>query len=206
LSLHFPGSILPGGSTELLSTWMSPAGRVYKMRFASQAEEIAFLRLIVNAYRELQTIRAHAVNVVFREYGCAPKRQAAHALALGDWTQKHIDYVNELPETFSSPLAVLRQRYEDCDGHACFIAACCESIGIPTELEALAWRGPRRPQSSFWERGSWGYRHIFCRALVPVKGKLRRLPLDSTMRGPVGATDPVRTAVTLHGDVESLIV
>ncbi len=193
---------------------MSPQGRVLKMRFASQAEEIAFLRLMVNAYRELQTVRAKAVWIVFDLYGCPPKRPAAHALAIGDWVQKNIRYVNEFPETFSSPLATLRQGYEDCDGHSILIAALCESIGVPTHLKALGWRDGAPPPDVIdrlrWELSPWGFRHIYCEALVPIrvsgKMKQRALPLDSTMSTPVGITNPLTTALRLHGDVTSLTV
>ena len=40
---------------------------------------------------------------MFHEAGCQPKDKLAHALAIGEWVQKNITYVNELPETFQSP-------------------------------------------------------------------------------------------------------
>ncbi len=183
----------------LLGQWQEPdaQGRPHTVRkywFPSQADQAVFLRQLVEAYRQLQVLRNLAVWIVFDAYGCAPKALASHATAIADWVQKRILYVNELPETFSTPIRTLLNRYEDCDGHAVLVATLCEAIGIPTQLVLLEWAG--------------GYRHIFPRALVKLGGKMAALPLDTTLNQPVSrATNPITLALRKHGpNVRILVV
>lgn len=173
--------------------WRAPIagqiGTVYRVQFGSQAEQVAYLRCMIEAYRGTQTIRQKAVDIVFGVYRLPSKALAAHAVALGDWVQKNIRYVNEGEETFQTPIQTLRLGYGDCDDHTTLICALVEAIGIPTQAVALGWNG--------------GYRHIFPRAAARVGGRLRWIPLDSTLSAPMG-TNPIARAVKDHGNVKVL--
>ncbi len=170
-------------------------------QFGTQADQVAFLRQLVTAYRSLHTITALARDIVFRQYNCQPKKRLTHAVALGTWVQQNITYVNEGEETFQTPLATLRFGYGDCDCMTVLIASLAESIGIPCELVAVAWAEPLalfgRRSSGAWVTvfGPSTFRHIFPRALVRAGGKMRRVSLDATLDQPVEwLTNPVLLA------------
>lgn len=167
---------------------------IRRKSFATQAEQVKYLRQMVAAYRGTQGIRSLARDVVFRVLQLPPKRRAAHAVGIASWVQGRITYVNEGDETFQTPIETLRSGYGDCDDFSTLIAALCESLGVPTELVALEWGGTRLP-FGFWVGGQ--FRHIFPRAIVPgPDGRPLRLPLDATLDQPVEAlTDPVLIAV-----------
>jgi transglutaminase-like putative cysteine protease len=158
--------------------------------FGSQAEQIVYLRLVVEEYRKHHSIRQRARDVAFRQYGAEPRDQLAQAVALASWVQRNITYVNELPETFQTPTTTLATGYGDCDDQVQLLGALLESIGIMAELVGLWWEE--------LELGRWigAVRHIFVRGIVRVRGGgLRRVPLDTTTTSPVEELrDPVRIA------------
>lgn len=152
------------------------------VRFGSQAEQVQFLRSMVDTYRELPAIRARARDIVFRQRGCLPKHMADQAIALASWVQDNVTYVNEMPEVFQTPAHTLYCRYGDCDDFTTLICSLLESIGIQSELVALEWDG--------------AFRHIFPVACVPGRGgRTVRLPLDATLSQPVtDLPDPIKIA------------
>jgi transglutaminase-like putative cysteine protease len=136
------------------------------------------LRSLVNEYRQTYAIRSRARDIVFRVWPTPPKDKRNQALAIARWVQQNIRYVEEMPEVFQTPTHTLATGYGDCEDFACLIASLCESIGIPTELVAMKFRGE--------------YRHIFPRAVLPGG---QRLPLDATLSAPIdNLTDPLRIA------------
>lgn len=152
------------------------------VQFGNQAEQVQFLRKMVDEYRTVAAIRARARDIVFRQYMSIPKDPLAHALAIGEWVQQNITYVNETPEVFQTPTHTVATGYGDCDDFTTLICALCESIGIETELVALEWGG--------------AFRHIFPRALIKRGGIVYRVPLDATLPYPVRLqTDPVQIAL-----------
>ena len=156
------------------------------VRFGSQPEQIMWLRGMVTQYRGVYPIRARARDIVFRQRGCAPRDKLCQALAIAGWVQDSITYVEELPETFQTPTTTVAEGAGDCDDFSTLIGALCESIGIEIELVGMEWgRGEGRY-----------FRHIFPRAIVPVSGKLVRVPLDATLSEPLdGTQDPIRIAL-----------
>lgn len=141
--------------------------RVRRLMFGSQAEQIGFLRAMVDRYKGNQLIREKACQIVFNWAGCPPKAKLCHAVAIARWVQTHITYVNEGEETFQSPVRTLTWRHGDCDDFSTLIGALCESIGVHVELVGVHWRDQ--------------FRHIFARAVVPTAAGLRRIPLDATL-------------------------
>lgn len=157
-----------------------------KVRFASQPEQIVWLRGMVDQYRETYLIRARARDIAFRQRGCPPKDQVSQALAIAGWVQDSITYVAEMPETFQTPTTTVSEGYGDCDDFTTLIASMCESIGIVTELVGLEWgTGAARY-----------YRHIFPRAVIADGGRVYRVPLDATLSETLdGTQDPIRIAI-----------
>lgn len=155
--------------------------------FSSQEEQIRFLRLVVEQYSGDHRIVSLARDIVFRQYGCQPKDKRAHALALADWVQKNITYVEELPERFQSPTSTVSQHYGDCDDFVQLLASLLQAVGIEAQLVAMSWA----------EADGTYYRHIFTRAVVPDdQGREVLLPLDPTMSRPVGdLVDPIQIAI-----------
>jgi transglutaminase-like putative cysteine protease len=157
-----------------------------KVTFASQREQIRYLRSIVNQYREVYPIRARARDIVFRQRGCAPKDKRCQALAIASWVQDNITYVEERPETFQTPTSTVSQGYGDCDDHVQLVCAMIESIGIESELVALQWPD---------DDGEY-FRHIYARAVISEGGRTSRLPLDTTLgRSVYDLVDPIQVAV-----------
>ena len=156
-----------------------------KVRFGSQQEQIVWLRGMVDQYRGVYAIRSRARDIVFRQRGCPPRDQVCQALAIAQWVQDNITYVQELPETFQTPTTTVAQGYGDCDDFTTLIGALLESIGIESQLVGMQWgRGVQRY-----------FRHIFPRAIIPRGGKLAVIPLDATSSSPVDGTyDPIAFA------------
>lgn len=173
-----------------------------RAEFATQGEQVRFLRELVKQYRGLHTISALARDVTFRQMNAPLKNKAAQAVAVADWVQQMVSYVNEGDETFQTPLATLRFRWGDCDDFTTLIASLLESMGIPVELVAIGWPEPQRlfgsPITARWVAvlPRMMFRHIFPRAVVPVDGgRVVRVPLDATLDAPVSwLTDPIELA------------
>lgn len=159
------------------------------LRLRSQPEQIWYLRQMVNEWSGVYAIRARARDIVFRQYGCPPKNKVCHALAIGEWVQNTITYVEEKPEVFQTPTSTIAQGYGDCDDFTSLIGALGESIGLDVDLVGLEW----------WERGSGReFRHIFPRAVVD--GFV--VPLDATLNAPIRyRTDPIAAALAKHPDL-----
>lgn len=177
------GWLAPGGTSYLQGAWTEASGvRVEKRWWPTQAEQVAYLRAVVDVFREREWVRQLALKIVFHDYKCARKDKTCQALAIGDWAQKHITYVEELPERFFLPFRLLKQPNPagDCDDFTVMIASLCESIGIRCRLVAARWGG--------------GYRHIWPEAW---DGK-RWIRLDATMREPVGLANPYRVLAKRH--------
>lgn len=155
-------------------------------RFSGQEDQIRMLRQLVTLCRCLANIRARARDIAFRTYNCLPRNKAEQALAIGDWVQRSIIYVEEIPEVFQTPATTIAIGYGDCDDHATVVASLLEAIGIESELVALAWDIDGEPS----------YNHIFCRAVVPVAdGRVVKIPLDTTLTRPVREmADPIALA------------
>lgn len=152
------------------------------VRFGSQAEQIIWLRRMVDQYRAVHAIRARARDIVFRQRGCEPKDKVGQALAIGAWVQDTITYVEEMPETFQTPTTTVAMGYGDCDDFSTLIASLLESIGIESELVGMEWDGH--------------FRHIFPRAVVRGRtGPAVLIPLDATLSISIyEVTDPIRLA------------
>jgi transglutaminase-like putative cysteine protease len=179
------GWFAPGGASERVGGWRESDGtKVERRVWASQAEQVAYLRAMVDVYREREAMRRKAIAIAFDQYRCARKDKTAQALALGTWVRDHVTYVEELPERFYLPLRLLAQPHPaaDCDDFTVLIASLCESLGIRCRLVAASWGG--------------GFRHIWPEAWTGT----RWLVLDGTMREPVGIANPYKTLVEKYGD------
>jgi len=155
---------------------------VTRVRWANQAEQVLFLRQVVDTYRGWPEFRKLAAWIVFDWAKCPMRDKRCHALAIARWVQEHIRYINEGEETFMTPVATLTEGYGDCDEFTTLIASLIESIGIDCQVVGLEWDGQ--------------YRHSFPRAVVgrmPNGGGPVLLPLDATLDTPVGRPlqDPV---------------
>jgi len=176
--------LAPGGVSTLRGGWREPDGtRIEKREWATQAEQVAYLRAVVDVYREREWLRRLALHIAFDVYKCERKDKAAQAVAIGQWVKDHVTYVEELPERFITPLRVLSAPHPagDCDDFTVLIASLCESLGIRCALVAAAWKG--------------GYRHIWPEAHDGRKW----VRLDATMREPVGIANPYKVLIALHG-------
>lgn len=161
--------------------------------FDSQAEQAWFLRCMVDEYRGMLALRQVAKAIAFDKYGAPPKHHLAQALALADWVQKNIEYVNEGTEIFQTPPRTLRVGFGDCDDHTTLLATLLECLGIPAQIVVL-----------WWERG---YRHVYPRALVQLGGRRRWVALDTTLSTPVGQLrNPLVIAARTHPDLRMLRV
>lgn len=181
-----------------------------KMRFSNVFEQALFLRNMVDRYRQSQQIRELAIDIVFHQRHLPPKAKAAHALAIGEWVQDNVIYVNEFPELFQTPLRTLRLGAGDCDDGTTLTCSLLESIGIPSRLVALEL-AQRRPASGRWmpweQFSPAAWKHIFPAALVPMRGRQFELPLDWSLSIPVSRlTNPVALALRRGDRVRTMAV
>jgi len=86
--------------------------------------------------------------------GLPHKDFAAQVEACQRWVQRNIQFVRDVRgvETLTSPVMVLAQRAEDCDGQATLLAALLEAIGHPARFVAGGAGGD--------------FVHVWCEALV----------------------------------------
>jgi transglutaminase-like putative cysteine protease len=142
--------------------------------WASQEEQLRYMRRVVDHARGMPVIRAAARDIVFRINSCHEYDHRAHAIALGRWVQRHVTYVNELPDVFQTPEVTLIQRYGDCEDKSMLTAALLESVGVVSYLFAIGWStDPDAPK----------FEHVYSVAEIPDgDGGTYLLPLDTTLR------------------------
>lgn len=199
-------------STDRATTFQGAEVEQSRIAFASQRDQIRFLRKMVEHFRTHPDIRARARDIVFRCGLQLPRDQRGHALTIGQWVQDRITYVGELPETFQSPITTIAEGYGDCDDMAVLVGALCESVGIPTELVGMEWvtTNPRTltelvasvgiPQT--W-LGLEDVRHIYARAVLPNGAAV---PLDATLPYPVvDEVSPINLAERIGAPINLLI-
>jgi hypothetical protein len=165
-----------------------------RAHFGSIAEEVRFLRRMVDAWRGRAWTRETATQIVFREAACAPKVRLCHALAVGDWVKQNITYVNEYPETFQTPRRTVELGAGDCDDATILIASLLEAIGIRTEIVGMK------------VDGKW--RHVFPRAIVRLRdGRHILVPIDVTIDAPLREfPDPVARTRARGMKVDTYVV
>ena len=147
-----------------LGTWQSESGPSWLVEFKDIDEELRYLRKVVSRFRQSPQIRDLATRII-QDAGAPMRDKKAQALAIGDWVQRNIYYVHELPERFAQPPETLRTKAGDCDDSTVLVCSMLESIGIPSALVCMKLDG--------------AWKHIFPAAHLPT-GTL--LPLDTTMR------------------------
>lgn len=146
---------------------------------------------MVKKWRGMTWTRELAINLI-RER-CPPKNRICHAVAIAEWVQSNVYYVNELPEVFQEPPRTVELAAGDCDDFTTLIGSLCESIGIPVEIVGVKIDG-------FW-------RHVFPRAAVRAITGTKILPLDATLSAPVlELADPIRRALQAGHTVETMTV
>ncbi len=165
--------------------------------FASQEEQVEYLRTLVSEATPLASIRARARDIVFRIHNAPQRDHAAYAVAIAKWVQQNIQYVNESPEVFQEPMATLRMGYGDCDDMVTLVAALVESLGIETQIVDMEWDHP----------DGRAFQHIFARAVIPLAGERKWfVPLDTSLLRPVEElTDPIRVAMEAGHDLRIVI-
>ena len=101
--------------------------------------------------------------------GCPARDDWAQAEALYHAVKKHVEFRGERAETLQTPWLTLQWGAGDCDDFTSLLVACLLSLGIPANIETIAY-GPVRD-----------YRHVY--ALVGVRngGKVTWRALDPTV-------------------------
>lgn len=101
---------------------------------------LAIMAELVRAYRMDAKIRAQAESIIA---GIPPKDAYREAKAVQEWVRDHIRYTGDVHdvETIRDPVLLLRSRFGDCDDMTTLAAALMESIGLATELVAVAFAG-----------------------------------------------------------------
>lgn len=146
----------------------------------SQAEHIAYMRKIVDAYRQTHALRQLAALIIFDLARLPAKARRRQALAIARWVKENIRYLNESVETFYTPIRLLRAKHGDCDDHTMLVCSLLEAAGIPSKIVAMKWGG--------------FYRHVYPAAVVPEAAGWTVIPLDTTLRSLPGDVDPIAVA------------
>lgn len=184
-----------GAPGEVLEEVGPVSGRPVKttaQNFLNIPDMVGFLRGVVDDWRGRAWTREQAVDIVFRKAGCKPKDRLCHALAIGEWVQKNIIYVNEIPETFQTPKRTVELGAGDCDDFTTLIASFAEAVGIPATICAMKING------------SW--KHVFPILEIRRPGKPPlRVVVDATLNQPVRLfTNPIKIALERGDQVETI--
>ncbi len=166
--------------------------RAKRLWFPGISFEIEFLRKLINDWRALQWCRELACDIVFEQYGCKPKDFLQHAVCIAEWCQDNVTYVNELPETFQTPMRTVDWGYGDCDDFVILEGCLMEAVGIPVHVVGMKLDG------------EWV--HVFPKARVLLPdGEQLKIPLDCTLDQPVRTLpDPVADSLRKGYKVETL--
>jgi hypothetical protein len=182
---------------EILGSWSETGPetgrRVHttRVRFRSIQDELKFLRQVIDDWRGRAWTRETAKRVVFDNGGCEPKKRLCHALAVAEWVQETITYVNERPETFQTPQRTVDLGMGDCDDQTVLVGALLEAVGIPVQVVGMRIDGQ--------------WRHVFPRAVVRLPGGRNVVvSLDTTLSLPVRQlVDPVARSKKRGRSVET---
>lgn len=161
--------------------------------FGSVEDQLTYLKRMIETYRATGWAREKALQII-REAEVSDFKKARQAVAIAEWVQKNIRYVNELPETFQTPPRTVEIGAGDCDDHTTLIGSLCENLGIPIEVVGMK------------VNGRWA--HVFPRAIVKgADGKPLTMPLDTTMQGtPITRfVDPISRVRAQGKKVETFI-
>jgi transglutaminase-like putative cysteine protease len=170
-------------------------GRRVQSRWAQFLDipgQLGFLRKVINDWRGRAWTRETALAIVKRA-GVPPKDRLGQAIALGEWTQSHVYYVNEIPETFQSPRRTVELGAGDCDDQTMLMGSMLEALGIPSRVVGLKING-------YWQ-------HVFPMAEVARGfGKAPLVvPLDTTLGSPIRQVqNPILLALARGRKVETL--
>ncbi len=157
-----------------------------RLQFKDIPEEIAFLRQMIDVYRETPWARETAIRII--RAACPPKDKLCQAIAIAEAVQRRIYYVNEYPEVFQSPPRTWDMRAGDCDDQTTLTGTLLEAIGIPVEVVGLKMDGE--------------WKHVFARALVQIPGHGERevpIALDTTLSTPVRRLTAPEVLAASHG-------
>ena len=135
-------------------------------------------RLIVEGSKDFY-VRQKAIEI-FRRYGVAPKDRVGEVCALFDWVRSNVRYTRDIfrVELLHSARRMLELRAGDCDDQTILLGAMLRATGHPVRLVLAGFR-PERPHR---------YSHIYPE--VNVLG--RWIPVDTTLRAPIGTAAPAR--------------
>ncbi len=137
---------------------------------------LATTRQIVRLIREGAKdfhVRRTAIRI-FDAYSVPPKDFLGEIEALFDWVRRNVRYTRDIHrvELLHSPRRMLELRAGDCDDMVILLASMLEATGHPTRL-VLVGSNPRKPRL---------FTHIYLEVLF----RTRWIPLDPTMRKPMG--------------------
>lgn len=162
----------------IVSQWDNEQrGPTYLARFANLDEQLRLIRDMISAWSAHPSIRRLALRIV-SDSGVNTRDKRQIAIAIGQWVQDHVTYIHELPERFSTPEETLSTGAGDCDDMVILGGTLLEAVGV--EAKAVAQEVD----------GQW--RHIFLGAIIPGRGVL---PIDPSLRQPVGSVNPVARAM-----------
>lgn len=122
-------------------------------------------------------VRQAAIRI-FREYGIPPKDRYGEIFAIFDWVRRNVRYTRDIyrVETLHTARRMLSLRAGDCDDMTILIGALLMSTGHPVRLAIVGFQ-PNKPHN---------YSHIY----PEVQLRRRWIPLDATIRRPMGSAPP----------------
>lgn len=136
-------------------------------------------------------VRQKAIDI-FRRYRIPAKDRFGEVCAVFDWVRKNIRYTRDIlgTELLHTARRMLELRAGDCDDMTILLGAMLRATGHPVRLVLAGFR-PSRPHV---------YTHIYPE--VNVKG--RWIPIDATVRQPMGWAPPAlwkRTCEVREGEI-----
>ena len=122
-------------------------------------------------------VRQAAIRI-YRLYGVPPKDRLGEVWSVFDWVRKNIRYTRDIyrVELLHTARRMLELRAGDCDDMTILLGAMLLSTGHPVRLAIIGFR-PDKP-------------HIYTHIYPEVHVNRRWIPLDATIRKPMGSAPP----------------
>jgi hypothetical protein len=141
--------------------------------FAGTQQTVGRIRELIRAGAKDFYVRQKAIDILLA-HRVRPKDYLGEIKALFEWVQHHVRYTKDpfRVEVLHTAPRMLALRAGDCDDMTILLGAMLESIGHPVRL-VLTGPDPLRPRF---------FSHIY----LEVQHKGRWIPLDPTMRFPMG--------------------
>jgi len=153
--------------------------------YAGTLKTVAHINNLIKQGAKDFRVRQTAIEILFAN-GIPPKDYLGEIETLFEWVKNNVRYTRDIHrvELLHTPRRMLELRAGDCDDMTILLASMLKSIGHPVRL-ALVGFNPKKKK-------------LFTHIYLEVNYKGRWIPLDPTMRRPIGWEPPADHKQVFH--------